>query len=236
MVDSPAKIKCLIVDDEPNAIKILKEYFKEFDDLELAGTASNAFDALAILQNGAIDLLFLDVQMPMITGMQLLKTLKNAPAVIITTAHREYAADAFDFQVLDYLLKPISPERFSISVKRFFQSANKLVSPVPDNGSDGDILIIRSERREMRVPVDEILYLQALGDYVAIFLESGTKHLTLGTLTGIFSRLPENKFARIHRSFIVNKRQIRAISKDKLSVGKTSLPLGKNYRPFRFKL
>ncbi|MFA6126706.1 MAG: LytTR family DNA-binding domain-containing protein [Bacteroidales bacterium] len=232
MTNSSSIGNCLIVDDEPNAINILGEYLKEFGNLVLAGTASNAFDALNIIETGKIDLLFLDIQMPIITGFQLLKTLEDPPAVIITTAHREYAVDAFDFQVLDYLLKPISFDRFSKSVNRYFDFKKEKEPVVLSEDFISPVLIIRSDRKDVRIPLEEILYLQAMGDYVILFLESGEKHLTLETLHGINDRLPKNEFARIHRSFIVNKRHIRANDKHTVEIGNISLPLSRNYRPF----
>ena len=231
MINQPAIIKCLIVDDEPNAINILKEYLKEFGNLVLLGSAGNAFDALNFLNNSKIDLLFLDIQMPLITGLQLLKTLADPPAVIITTAHRGYAVDAFDFQVLDFLLKPISFERFTKSVNRYFESVKEKGPVVPSDDLIRPVLSIRSDRKNIRLPINEILYVQAMGDYVIIYLESGEKHLTIETLSGISARLPKNEFARIHRSYIINKRHIRAIGNNSAEIGKVSLPVSRNYRP-----
>ncbi|MCX6224961.1 MAG: LytTR family DNA-binding domain-containing protein [Bacteroidia bacterium] len=231
MNDFTHHTNCLVVDDEPNAIRILQEYLKEFNNLVLAGTAGNAFDALHILQTNKIDLLFLDIQMPQITGLQLLKTLADPSAVIITTAHRDYAVDAFDFQVLDFLLKPISFERFSRSVNRYFEFRREKDPYVQADEPDQPVLMIRSNRKDIRIPVHEILYLQAMGDYVILFLESGEKHMTIETITGISERLPVNEFARIHRSFIVNRRHIRAIGSKTVEIGKVSLPVSRNYRP-----
>jgi len=231
MINQPTKTNCLIVDDEPNAINILKEYLRSFGNLALAGTAGNAFDALHILQTSKIDLLFLDIQMPVISGLQLLKTLPDPPAVIITTAHRDYAVDAFDFQVLDFLLKPISIDRFAKSVNRYFESVKEKGLVGRTDEFSHPALIIRSDRKDIRIPVHEIRYLQAMGDYVILFLVSGDKHMTLETLSGISGRLPENEFARIHRSYIVNRRHIRAIGKDTVEIGKISLPFSRNYRP-----
>lgn len=222
---------CLIVDDEPNAIRIIAEYMNSFGELRLAGTARNALDALSMLKGNQIDLMFLDIQMPQITGIQLLRNLANPPIVIITTAHRDYAVDAFDFQVLDYLLKPISFERFAVAVNRFLDVQRKLPSILVPEPGEHPVLIIRSDRKEIRLPMNEILYVQAMGDYVKIFCESGQKYLTLETLGGIHARLPLNEFARIHRSFIVSKRHIRAIGSESVQIGSETLPFSRNYRP-----
>jgi two-component system, LytTR family, response regulator len=232
MTDTPRPMNCLIVDDEPNAIRIIQEYLTEFPNIIVTGTAGNAFDALVILNSNPIDLLFLDIQMPQITGFQLLKTLLSPPSVIITTAHRDYAVDAFDFQVLDYLLKPISFERFSKAIDRFFQPVQPL--PLSNGLSSGDkrVLTIRSDRKDIRIPLDEILYVQAMGDYVVLHLASGVRHMTIETLSGVSARLPEKEFARIHRSYIVNKRHIRAISTNTVEIAKITLPCSRNYRPF----
>jgi DNA-binding LytR/AlgR family response regulator len=231
MIDTAVKKQCRIVDDEQNAINILQEYLGSFGNLLLAGTARNAFDALSVLRSNKIDLMFLDIQMPQITGMQLLETIPDPPAVIITTAHRDYAIDAFDFQVLDYLLKPISFERFAKSVNRFLDSVHEPTPPVITDECEESYLVIRSDRKDIRIPLQDILYLQAMGDYVVLVSKSGEKHLTLETLSHIYSRLPENEFARIHRSYIVNKRHIRAIGKDSVETGNSVLPFSRTYRP-----
>lgn len=232
MTEIPRKISCLVVDDEPNAIRIIQEYLIRYPNIVVAGTAGNAFDALVILNSNKIDLLFLDIQMPQITGFQLLRTLQAPPAVIITTAHRNYAVDAFDFQVLDYLLKPISVDRFDKSISRFLAIGSSL--PVHMAAEpDAAVLTIRSDRKDIRIPHGEILYLQAMGDYVILHLSSGEKYMTIETLAGLSARLPENEFARIHRSYIVNRRYIRAISSSTVEIGKTTLPLSRNYRPLR---
>ena len=231
MTDARQPISCLIVDDEPNAIRIIQEYLTRYPNIVVTGTAGNAFDALVSLNSNKIDLIFLDIQMPQITGFQLLKTLKAPPTVIITTAHRDYAVDAFDFQVLDYLLKPISFERFSKSISRFLDSIATAGMNNGAAGSETAALTIRSGRKDLRIPYAEILYLQAMGDYVILHLISGEKHMTIETLAGISTRLPENEFARIHRSYVVNRRHIRATSTSIVEVGTISLPLSRNYRP-----
>jgi DNA-binding LytR/AlgR family response regulator len=227
----PLPINCLIVDDEPNAIHIIEDYIQDTPGFTVAGAAGNAMEAYHLLRSQKIDLLFLDIQMPVISGFQLLKNLDHPPVVIITTAHRDYAVEAFDFDVLDYLLKPISPERFNKAVNRFRENFSEQGS-APDHRLPGEsILTVRSNRREIRLTTAEILYLEARGDYVAIHTVKGEKHLTLGTLTGLFKRLPGKEFARIHRAYVVNRRHIRAIGSKTVEVGKSILPLSRGYRP-----
>ena len=233
MTESMPVVHCLIVDDEPNAIRILEEYCGRFGHLRVTRTASNAFEALTILQKKEIGLLFLDIQMPAVSGIQLLGALKNRPAVIITTAHREYAADAFDFEVIDFLLKPISFERFAKAVNRHLDNLIRINLSANQAQTTPAILSVRCNRKEIKVPQPEILYLQACGDYVILFLTSGEKLMTIETLTDIGQRLPPNEFARIHRSFIINRRQIRAIGRDYIEIGRIRLPLSRNYRPFK---
>ncbi|MFO7618001.1 MAG: LytTR family DNA-binding domain-containing protein [Bacteroidales bacterium] len=223
--------KCLIVDDEPNAIFIIEEYLRSYPNLHLVASVRNAMDALAVLRAGRVDLLFLDIQMPGITGFQLLESLEAPPAVIITSAHRNYAVDAFDFKVLDYLLKPISLERFARAVDRYFELLRATERDEPLGDTTGSVLVIRSERKEFRIPFREILFLEAMGDYVAVRLTNGEKHLTLETLSGLAHRVPSNEFARIHRSFVVNRRYIRAIGHHSIKIGGQTLPVGRNYRP-----
>jgi len=222
---------CLIVDDEPNAIRIIETYLHSFPNLRLVGSARHALDALTILQAQKIDLLFLDIQMPRITGFQLLKSLQEPPTVIITSAHRNYALDAFDFQVMDYLLKPVSFERFSKAVGRFFELQFDNEHDEPGNIDPESMLIIRSERRSVRIPFRDILYLEAMGDYVAIYRSGGERHLTLETLTRLADRLPKNEFNRIHRKFVINRRHILATNHHSAFIGDRELPIGPNYRP-----
>ncbi len=236
MINKIIQKNCLIVDDEPNAIRIITEYLNSFANLKLAGTARNAFDAISLLRGNHTDLMFLDIQMPEVTGIQLLSNLTNPPAVIITTAHRDYAVDAFNFQVLDFLLKPISFERFAIAINRF-QDVQK--NPIPSaviDSEESPVLMIRCDRKEIRLPMRDILYFQAMGDYVKVFSKSGDKHLTLETLSGILSRLPDTEFVRIHRGFVINRRHIRAIGTDSVEIGTETLPLSRNYRTIRWAL
>ena len=223
--------RCLIVDDEPNAILIIEEYLRSFPNLHLAGSARNALDALTLLQADKIDLLFLDIQMPGLTGFQLLRSLQDPPAVVITSAHRNYAVDAFDFKVLDYLLKPFSLERFARAVDRFFELAGETDGAAFEEDYLKPVLVIRSNRKEIRIPIREILFLEARGDYVAVHLTNGEKNLTLETLGGLAKRLPANEFARIHRSFVINRRYIRATTHDSIEIGGQMLPVGRSYRP-----
>jgi len=236
MINRMIQQNCLIVDDEPNAIRIIAEYLNSFPNLKLAGTARNAFDAISLLRGNHIELMFLDIQMPEVTGIELLSNLTNPPAVIITTAHRDYAVDAFNLRVLDYLLKPISFERFSIAVNRFMDAQKGPIPSTMVDSEESPVLVIRCDRKEIRLPMRDILYLQSMGDYVKVFCESGEKLLILETLGGILGRLPDTDFVRIHRGYVISRRHIRAIGTDSVTIGTETLPLSRNYRNVKWTL
>lgn len=224
--------RCMIVDDEPLARKLLASHVKKVEGLSLVGECGSAVEALNMLQQKKVDLLFLDIQMPEFTGLQLIKTLQHPPAVILTTAHREFAADAFDLNVLDYLLKPISFDRFLKAVNRYFN----LVQPsaAPSESAGDDFFIVRSERKMVKVPFSQILYLESLDDLVAIHLNDQVLH-TRESISHIAGHLPEKQFVRIHRSFIVSIPRINTITAEGVEIGKKFIPFGRAFKQAAWK-
>jgi DNA-binding LytR/AlgR family response regulator len=223
---------CLIVDDEPRAREILKRYIEQVPMLHLIGESSNAIQALAILKINTIDLLFLDVQMPQLTGLELIKLLKNPPAIILTTAFEKYALKAFDLDVADYLLKPIHFDRF---LKAIMKALPTEMAPLKEAGqSDSTIpnpnfLYFRAERKMVKVFTKDILYIESLKDYVKIFTAHGLV-ITKYSITALEVMLPEDAFVRAHRSYIIALDKITCFTSDSIEINKIHIPIGKLYK------
>ena len=222
------KIKCLVIDDELPARDILQKHIAGIEALELAGTCTNAVEALSFLQSNTVDLLFLDIQMPHILGTNFIRTLKNPPKVIFTTAYRKYAIEGFELDAVDYLLKPISFDRFLKSVNKILQVnfQTNITSPVTESHAETaqPFLYLRVDRKMVKVLFNDILYIEGLRDYIRIFTTSKiiiTKHL-LATLQEM---LPSDAFLRIHRSYIVSISKIDSYNTDTIEIGKKELPV-----------
>lgn len=218
--------RCLIVDDEPPAVRVLKKYIESLENLELAGSCKNALEAMTLLNTEKIDLLFLDVNMPKLLGTQLVKSLANPPKVIFTSAHKEYAHEAFDLDAVDYLLKPISYERFLKAVNKFCQLSHTALETLP---SDQGFVYFRSDRKMIKVYLDEIMYIESLKDYIVIHRLNKPDIRVKQTLSSVEELLPDNQFLRIHRSYIIALSKVTAFSKFEVEINNVELPFGKNY-------
>jgi DNA-binding LytR/AlgR family response regulator len=228
------KITCLIIDDEPPARVILKEHISRVDSLELAGDCSNAVEAISFLQHSTVDLLFLDIQMPHILGTGFIRTLKNPPKVIFTTAFRKYAVEGFDLNAVDYLLKPISFERFLQAVNKVFQTNIAVeITPVPGTEAIPEqahpFLYFRVDRKMVKVFLDDILFLESMKDYIKIFTTAKTI-ITKQPISSLEELLPADAFVRIHRSFIVAIDKIDSFNADSIEINKQELPIGRVYK------
>lgn len=225
-------IKTLIVDDEPLAQDIIETYVNQLPNLELVAKCSDAIEANRILQNQQIDLMFLDIQMPQLTGIEFMKSLDNPPLVVFTTAYSEYAVEGFDMNAVDYLLKPISMDRFMKAVNKV---EAKLKESAPSSTTDDseDYFFVKADKKLVKVNFDDILYIEGLKDYVIIRQEEG-RVITLQTMKSLEAKLPSSQFRRIHRSYIVNTKRIRALVGNMVELkekGETkSIPVGKIYR------
>lgn len=227
------KYKYLIIDDELLARKLIQSHASKIDWLEEVGVCSSAIEAHNLLKKTSVDLLFLDIQMPELTGLEFIKTLRQPPAIILTTAYREYAVDAFEFDVLDYLLKPISFERFLKSLDKFiatrtFEKANTLdvVKHTP--------IYIKADRKTYPVLSSDILYLESLDNYVKVYLQDRAL-ITHETISSFEEKLPTDLFVRIHRSFIVNKKHISAWSSENVNIHNKELPFGRAFKQLAIK-
>ena len=223
---------CLIIDDEPLAIKVIKDYVEKTPQLDLSGTCSNGMDAYQMIQDNDIDLLFLDIEMPQFTGIDLAKTLPPSLKIIFTTAHRDYAIESYELDVVDYLLKPISFQRFFKSVTKFLNLSKGITSPVAQSETPSrekkDAIYIYADKKNYKVYLDDILYLESLKDYVRVFTTERSL-VTKSTISHYEELLPTD-FLRIHRSFIVNKNKISAYTNQDVEIGKKEIPIGVSYK------
>lgn len=232
-------INVIIVDDEPLAQDVLETYIEKIPELHLVQKCSNAFEANDALKQHDIDLMFLDIQMPQLTGIDFLKSLTRPPVVIFTTAYPNYAVDGFELNALDYLLKPISMERF-------LKAANKAIDQIElqrgndtraasslEAEEDPDFIFVKADKKLVKVKFDEVLYIEGLKDYV-IIRQNDSRVITLQTMKSLEKKLPSEIFRRIHRSYIVNVNKIEAVVGNMVEIeekGKAKhLPVGKNYR------
>lgn len=226
------KTRCIIVDDEPLAIEAIQMHIEKFDSLKLIATCTDAIQAFDQLRNARIDLMFLDIQMPEMTGLEFLKSLKNPPKVIFTTAYREYAIQAFDLDVIDYLLKPISFDRFMQAINKYFESAPKDVIPTESlfqNRQNEDFLYVKADKKNIKIKFRNILYIESIKDYVKFVCEHKTiiSKIMIGNL---IEQLPENLFMRIHKSYIIYIPNVEAFSSISVEVPGKEIPIGRNYK------
>lgn len=231
-------IKCLAVDDEPLALDLLVDNIRQIPFLQLAGRCKNAFEAMESLQQEEIDLVFLDIQMPGITGMQFLQSLKFKPMIIFITAYRKYALDGFNLDVLDYLVKPVSFERFLKAANKALEFSelkkNHLTAKKTEESSD--YIFVNSEYTLLKVVFSEITYIEGLKDYIKIHVATSTKPIiTRLSMKGIEEKLPSSKFIRVHKSFIVSLDKIMAIRKSRIRLANGEVPVSENYREALFK-
>lgn len=228
------KITCLIVDDEPPALDVIKKYIASVNILELAGTCADAVEALNFLRQQTIDLLFLDIQMPNLLGTDLIRTLKNPPKVIFTTAYRKFAVEGFELDAVDYLLKPISFERFLKAVNKVMETSLKATEnndgyQAPQNSLQNAFINLRADRKNVKVLLEDILYIESLKDYIKVV--TITKNIvTKQSISSIEEALPKNNFVRIHRSFIVAINKIESFTTDTIEIAKHELPISRMYR------
>lgn len=228
------KVRCLLVDDEPLAIQLVKNHLEQLELFEVVATCSNAIKALEVLRSKTIDLMFLDIKMPQLTGIDFLKTLKNPPAVIMTTAYREFALDGYDLDIVDYLLKPITFDRFFKAIDRYLRSVQTQVGVLPEAGIAG-FIYVKVGGKFHKLYADDILYVESLKDHVVIH-GVDQKINAKYKISDIEIELKPFNFIRIHRSFIVNPKKITAFTVNDIEIGKKEIPIGTNYKEYVFKL
>jgi two-component system LytT family response regulator len=222
------KLNCIIIDDEPTARFGLEEDLREIDFLKIQGTASNAFEALEMIKNYSPELIFLDIEMPGLSGLDFLRLIKVNPMVILTTAYPEYALDGYELGVVDYLLKPIAFERLRLACDKAFQlysyrNQQLVIGPPPE------YFFVKCNGKMEKIDLAEILYIEAANNYIFIHTKA-KRFMSYHTLKGIDDQLPKNKFVRVHKSYIVSKDHIQQIDKNEIVINQLRIPLSKNFK------
>ena len=222
-------IRCIVVDDEPLAVKLLTDYIIKTWGLKLVLSTTHVLDALYAVQEGKADLIFLDVQMPELTGMQFIKIIRNACGVILTTAYNEYAVESYEHDVIDYLLKPVTFERFTAAAQKAKKRLHDATDTATTPQQPVDHIFIKTEYRIQKLDFDKIFFIEAMRDYIAFHTPEG-KILSLDSMKRMEDLLPLNQFIRIHKSYIINKSNIEFIERGKVVINGQYLPVGDTYR------
>lgn len=225
-------INCVIIDDEPLAREGIASYVREIDFLQLVATAENPIELAKLLDQHPVDLIFLDIQMPKMNGLDFLKTLQNPPMVVITTAYPNHALEGFQLNVLDYLLKPITFDRFFKSVKKandYYQLLNRSADPNVQKGATADYCFIRCGSKYEKILFDQILYVEGMQNYITIYTQKG-KFVTLLYLKNLEENLDNTSFIRVHKSYIVSIDKIESIEGNEILIQSHRIPISRNYR------
>lgn len=237
------KINCLAIDDEPYALEILKDYISKIPFLNLAGTFDNGLKALLYLKENKVDLIFLDIQMPELTGIQLLKVLQNKPQIILTTAYDKYALESYELNVTDYLLKPIPFERFYVAAEKAYA---RVTPPLPGPSLTAppaisvetpqeEFFFVKTENRIQKVDYNDILYIEGMKDYLRIVLAK-EKIMTLMSFKKLMELLPPNDFVRVHKSFVIPLKKAESIERNNIKIRDKFIPIGESYRNAFFEI
>ena len=225
------KVRCIIIDDEPLAIALIAAHISKIPNLEVVATSNNALDGFEVLKSKQVDLMFLDIQMPLLTGIEFLKSLSNPPKVIFTTAYREYAIESYELDVVDYLLKPISFDRFFKAINKYFKTVeSKYVTEIDASKKEqnSDFIYVNVNKKHYKILFSEIIYAESLKDYVQIHTKEKTI-ITKDKISDFEHKLPEH-FIRTHRSYIVNMDKITAYTAHDIELGTLEIPIGVSYK------
>ncbi|WP_299903152.1 LytTR family DNA-binding domain-containing protein [uncultured Aquimarina sp.] len=223
------KISCIIVDDEPTARDIIASHLEKVDRIDVVAVCASALEAFNCINANKIDLIFLDINMPEISGISFAKSINKEIKIIFTTAYREYAIDGFDLHAVDYLLKPISFERLLNAVDNYFEIHHKVSKTTTEEIQSNDFMFVRSDRRMKKIDFSEIIYVESYNDYLKIHCDNATI-VTRETISNIEARLPVQQFMRTHRSFIIAIKKIDSFSNEELVLKNKSIPISRNYK------
>jgi DNA-binding LytR/AlgR family response regulator len=220
------KIKCIIIDDEPLAVEVIQTHLSEFSNMELIGIFNNPIEALSMMENTSIDVIFLDINMPKMNGLEFIRSIGPKTNFIVTTAYREYAVESFDLDVLDYLVKPIPFARFLKSINKLSQ---KVLTEIKDDYSkEKSFIFLKVNKKLVKVKFEDILYIESLKDYIKVFSKTGD-YLVHKSLTGITEELPQDQFIRIHRSFTIALDKIKEMEGNTVQIDNKRIPIGRKY-------
>lgn len=228
------QIKCFIIDDEPLARKLIETHISKMPQLVNIGSFPNALEALKALRENPVDLLFLDVQMPELSGLDLLKILSNPPKVILTTAYRDFAYEAYDLDVIDYILKPVSFERFVKATNKFLDIYKKPSDYTETITRNDEVLLIRSDRKIIRLPIEEIILIESLKDYIKIHTHNKTV-ITKESISAMEEKLASHNFLRIHRSYLIALKKVNAFNHEFVEIHEKQLPFGRTFKELALK-
>jgi len=225
------KIKCLVVDDEPLGLDLIASYVEKIDNLELVARCSDSMQAWALLQTETIDLIFLDIHMPGVNGIQFLESLKKPPAIIFITADPDYALESFKFDALDYLLKPITFDRFLRASDKAFRIiiSEKRMNAEEGGPQEKDFFFVKSDKKWIRIESSQLDWVEAMKDYV-VFNQGKQQWIVHSTLKAMEEKIADKGFTRIHRSYLVNLKKVSEIGLNSLYIGETEIPIGSNYK------
>lgn len=223
-------IRCLLVDDEPMAIDILKNHLSKIEKVTIAGTCRNATEAFNLINQQQVDLIFLDINMPGISGISFAKSINKTIKIIFTTAYREFAVDGFNLHAVDYLLKPISFERMLDALNNFSETHRKSPSSKIDEEEQSPFIFIRVDRRMVKLIYEDIIFIESLSDYLKIHLKNDEVLVIRETITNIADKLPSQQFLRIHRSFIINLDRIESYNNEEILIKEKSFPISRSYK------
>jgi DNA-binding LytR/AlgR family response regulator len=227
-------VKCIIIDDEPMARDVIRRYVSKVPILKLVAEFGNAIDATIFLQEQPVDMIFLDIQMPQLSGTEFVRSLRNVPRIIFTTAYKEYAHEGFELDVTDYLLKPIRFDRFLRSVNKAFPQKNNETDVVnatteEEKKSNASFIYLRADRKMIKVLLNDVLYIESYKDYVKVFIDK-EYIITRQTIGYVEAMLSVSQFVRIHRSYIISLSKIKSFTHEIVEIGNKELPIGKIYR------
>ena len=225
------KLKTIAIDDEPLALRLVSDYIGKTPFLDLVGSFDNPLDAVSFLSTQTVDLIFVDIQMPDLTGIEFARSLENATKIIFTTAYEKYALEGFKLNATDYLLKPFSYEEFMIAAQKARKQSELEASASPSIEANNQFLFLKSEYKIRRINFDDILFIEGLKDYIKVYTTGEDKPvLSLNSMKSLEQKLPEEKFMRVHRSFIVNLNRIDTIERSRIIFGKTYIPVSDQYK------
>ncbi|MBU2928877.1 LytR/AlgR family response regulator transcription factor [Winogradskyella psychrotolerans] len=222
-------ISCIIVDDEAIAREIIASHLSKIENIQIIAQCKNAIEAFNFISNHNVDLIFLDINMPEISGMAFAKSINKAIKIIFTTAYRDYAVEGFDLQAVDYLLKPIAFERLLKAVNRYFEVTSTKNKSISEPSKSNDFIFVRSDRRMLKIEFDAILYIESYSDYIKIHLLDQTI-VTRETITSIEAKLPTSRFIRIHRSYIIALEHIQSFTNEHITVNRKALSISRSYK------
>ncbi|WP_338648600.1 LytTR family DNA-binding domain-containing protein [Flavobacterium sp. KS-LB2] len=216
-------IKCVLIDNEPLALKTIQNYINNFANFEITGTFNNALDALTFINNNTIDAVFLDIKMPMMTGFELIRLIEYKTKIIITTAFREFAAESYDLDVLDYLIKPIPFPRFIKCIHKIEADFN-----LKNNIKIESHIFIKVDKKMIKIMIDEILFIEGMKEYIKVIIRDKT-YITHKSLTSLSEELPADRFIRIHKSYTIAIDKVKSIEGNRIQILSYTLPIGRNY-------